>query len=58
MGTAVLFLVLLDVIILFPSASKPRVELAVAVTIFVLAAIAAIWRRNTRLERLAAAGSK
>jgi hypothetical protein len=51
MGTAVLFLVLLDGIILFPSPTAVRVDIALGVTAVVALAIAAIWRRNTRLER-------
>lgn len=53
MGTALLFLILLDFIILFPAPTQPRVAVAIAATAAVLIAIAAIWRRNTRLERLA-----
>lgn len=53
MGTAALFLLLLDAIILFPSPSQVRVDLATGMTVLVLVMIAAIWRRNTQLERLA-----
>ena len=51
MGTALLFLLLLDGIILFPSPTALRLEIAAVVSVVVLVMIAAIWSRNTRLER-------
>lgn len=51
MGTALLFLILLDVIILVGAFGGARIYLAFVVTLVVLFLIAAIWIRNSRLER-------
>jgi hypothetical protein len=55
MGTALLFLVLLDGILLFPF-TQVRLEVAVVATVLVIAAVVSIWVRNTQLERRAEAG--
>ncbi len=53
MGTAALFLVALDAIILVGPYSQARIVIAAAVSLMVALSIALIWHRNTRLERLA-----
>ena len=50
MGTAVLFLVALDALILIGPYGPLRETIAVVVTVVVLFAIALIWRRNTMRE--------
>ena len=55
MGTAVLFLLALEAIILIGPYNQLRTAFAVTVAIAVALAIALIWRRNTRLEGLAGA---
>lgn len=56
MGTAFIFLLVLDFVIVFPTFTAVRIDFAAVVTVIVLAAIAAIWRRNTALERVRDAG--
>jgi hypothetical protein len=51
MAASALLLLLLEVIIISPAPSVPRLELGLLVGVLVLAAIAAIWRRNALLER-------
>ncbi len=51
MGTAVLFLVVLDSLILAGSYSQVRLIIAVAVSVMVALSIWLIWRHNTRLEK-------
>jgi uncharacterized membrane protein YqjE len=53
MGTAVLFLIALDAIILVGPYSQARLVIAVAISLLVVLSISLIWRRNTRLESLA-----
>jgi hypothetical protein len=53
MGTAVLFLLALEAIILIGPYSQARVVFAVAILLVVMLSISLIWRRNTRLESLA-----
>lgn len=56
MGTAVILLSLLIIIIVLPSPSITRLVFAGVVVMVVLVAIAAIWRRNVRLERAESSG--
>ena len=51
MAASALLLFLLDAIIVSPSPNSARVALAAVVTVVVLAAIAATWRSNLRIER-------
>ena len=53
MATAALLLLLLDAIIVSPSPSTERLVFAIVIALIVLLAIAVIWRRNTRMERIA-----
>jgi TRAP-type C4-dicarboxylate transport system permease large subunit len=54
MGTAVVFLALLDIIILVGVfGGGARIEIAAVVTVVVLLLIAMIWVRNSRLEAMA-----
>jgi hypothetical protein len=53
MGTAVLFLLALDAIILIGPYSQARVVIAVGLSLLVVLLISLIWRRNTKLESLA-----
>jgi len=52
MGTAILFLVALDALILIGPYGPLRETIAVVVSVAVLIAIAMIWRRNTMRENL------
>lgn len=54
MAGAAGLLALLDAAILSASPDLTRMELALAVTVVVGVAIAAIWRTNSRLERASA----
>ena len=56
MGTAVLFLIALDALILFGPYGRGRELVAIVVTLAVAASILLIWVRNTRLERAAREG--
>ena len=51
MGTAVLFLLALDALILTGPYGQRREVVALGITIVVVASILLIWVRNTRLER-------
>jgi hypothetical protein len=53
MGTAVLFLIALDAIILIGPYSQARIVIAIAISLMVALSISLIWRRNTKLESLA-----
>ena len=50
MGTAAVFLVILDALILAGTYSEFRLVLALTVTMAVAATIALIWRKNSALE--------
>jgi len=52
MGTAVLFLMALDAIILIGPYSQARIVIASAISLMVVFSILLIWRRNTKLESL------
>ena len=52
MGTAVLFLLALDALILVGPYSQTRLVIAVTISLMVALSICLIWRRNTRLEGL------
>jgi Ca2+/Na+ antiporter len=52
MAVSGLLLLLLDAIIISPSPTSFRIDLALVVAVIVLLSIAMIWRRNTRLERV------
>ena len=58
MGTAVLFLIALDALILLGPYGQGRQLVATIVTLAVAATILLIWVRNTRLERAAREGGK
>jgi hypothetical protein len=52
MGTAMLFLLALDAIILIGPYNEFRLAFAVAISLIVAVSVSLIWRRNTRLERI------
>lgn len=58
MGTAFLFLLLLDAIILSGAFGAARVDIAIVVSVVVLVLIGVIWMRNLKLEKLPPLKSK
>ena len=52
MVVSAMLMVLLDVIVISPSLTEVRILIAILLSAVVLSAIAAIWLRNSRLEKL------